>query len=347
MDTNYTINDIAKMANVSRGTVDRVIHGRGRVSKSAYDKVKNILDKIDYRPNLIAQSLKKGEITKIAAFIPDYHNDVFWKRPLNGIKNVKRDYSSLGVTIENFLFNPFDPNTFRDIGNKILEKKFKGVLLAPFFYRESLDFLKKCDDQYIPYITFNTFIEDANTVSHVGQDLKQSGRVAAELINKIACVDGRLLIIHINEDLADSIHMQKKETGFLKYFEEQNPQNIEVQVLRTNPSENIETVIVDLLNNDPKIKGIYVTTSKVFLVADILQKHHINKFLIGYDLIEENLKFLRTNTIDFLIFQNPELQTNLGISYLIDLLVFKKEIPKRKLLPIEIVTKENYKNFIE
>ena len=45
---NYTINDIAKMANVSRGTVDRVIHGRGKVSKPAYEKVKNILDKIDY-----------------------------------------------------------------------------------------------------------------------------------------------------------------------------------------------------------------------------------------------------------------------------------------------------------
>ncbi len=71
-----------------------------------------------------------------------------------------------------------------------------------------------------------------------------------------------------------------------------------------------------------------------------------NKYLIGYDLITENLKFLQSGIIDFLIFQNPGLQANLGISYLIDLLVFEKEMPTKKLLPIEIVMKENYENYI-
>ncbi|MCK5207327.1 MAG: substrate-binding domain-containing protein [Cyclobacteriaceae bacterium] len=345
-NTNYTINDIAKMANVSRGTVDRVIHGRGTVSKRAYEKVKIVLDKIDYKPNLIAQSLKKGELSKIAALIPDHQYDVFWKRPLDGIEKVKQDYASLGVTIENFLFNPYNPQSFRENAIKILEKQFEGILVVPFFYKESLDFFKKCDEQSIPYITFNTFLEDANAVSHVGQDLKQSGRVAAELMNKIAHTNGKLLIIHIDEDLADSIHMQKKEMGF-SHYNGQNPQNFELQVLRTSPSENIETILVDLLQFDPEIKGIYVTTSKVFLVANILQKYQIKKYLIGYDLIEENLSFLKSGIIDFLIFQNPEYQANLGISYLIDLLVFKKEIPKKKLLPIEIAMKENYKNYIQ
>ena len=38
----YTIKDIARMAGVSRGTVDRVIHGRGKVSKSTYQKIQLI-----------------------------------------------------------------------------------------------------------------------------------------------------------------------------------------------------------------------------------------------------------------------------------------------------------------
>lgn len=345
--TNYTINDIARMANVSRGTVDRVIHERGTVSKHAHEKVKIVLDKIDYKPNLIAQSLKKGELSKIAALIPDHQYDVFWKRPLDGIEKVKQDFASLAVNIQTFLFNPYNPQSFRENAINILENQFEGILVAPVFYRESLDLFKKCDEQNLPYVTFNTFLEDANAVSHVGQDLKQSGRVAAELMNKIIHTDGKILIIHVDEDLADSIHMQKKEMGFSHYFQAQNTQNFETLILRTNPSENIETILVDLLRSDSKIQGIYVTTSKVFLVAGILQKHKIKKYLIGYDLIEENLKFLESGIIDFLIFQNPEYQANLGISYLIDLLVFKKSIPKKKLLPIEIVMKENYKNYIQ
>ena len=344
--TIYTINDIAKMANVSRGTVDRVIHGRGTVSKKAHDKVKLVLDKINYKPNLIARSLKKGELSKIAALIPDPKCDVFWQRPLAGIENVKEDFAALGVTIDNFLFNPNNPETFRDCTVEVLEKQYDGLLVAPFFYHESLEFFKKCDTKNLPYVTFNTFLEDANAVSHVGQDLKQSGRVAAELMNKIAFSNGKLLIIHIDEDLADSIHMQKKEIGFSHYFDGQNPQNFKIEVLRTNPLENMETILIDLLQNDPEIKGIYVTTSKVFLVAKILQKHNIKKYLIGYDLISENLSYLQSGIIDFLIFQNPGTQANLGISFLIDLLVFNKDIPNKKLLPIEIVMKENYKNYI-
>lgn len=344
--TNYTIIDIAKMANVSRGTVDRVIHGRGTVSKQAQKKVKIVLDKIDYRPNLIARSLKKGKLSKIAALIPDHQYDVYWKRPYNGIQKVKQDYASLNLPIETFLFNPRNPQSFVDNATKILDQHFKGILLAPFFYRESLDFLKKCNAQNIPYVTFNTFLENTNNVSHVGQDSVQSGRVAAELMNKIVRSDGKRLIIHIDVDLEYTIHMQRKELGFKKYYQEETPTQHDIMVLRLNLSDNIESIVVDFLQNNPDINGIYVTTSRVFLIAEVLKKHQIKKHLIGYDLIEENLNFICDGTIDFLLFQNPEYQTSLGMSYLIDLLVFNKKIPKKKLLPIEIVTKENYKNFI-
>ena len=46
----HTIKDIAKLAGVSKGTVDRVIHKRGKVSTKSYDKVVAILDKINYKP---------------------------------------------------------------------------------------------------------------------------------------------------------------------------------------------------------------------------------------------------------------------------------------------------------
>lgn len=55
--SNIRIVDIAKMAGVSVGTVDRVIHNRGRVSEENRKKVQTILEMVHYQPNLMARSL--------------------------------------------------------------------------------------------------------------------------------------------------------------------------------------------------------------------------------------------------------------------------------------------------
>lgn len=52
---NYTIKDIARMAGVSAGTVDRVLHNRGDVSAASREKVQKVLDEIDYHPNMFAR----------------------------------------------------------------------------------------------------------------------------------------------------------------------------------------------------------------------------------------------------------------------------------------------------
>ena len=49
-----TIKDIAKEANVSEGTVDRVLHNRGGVSQKTEAKIKAIIKKHDFKTNPIA-----------------------------------------------------------------------------------------------------------------------------------------------------------------------------------------------------------------------------------------------------------------------------------------------------
>ena len=60
----YTIKDIATLAGVSKGTVDRVLHNRGKVSEEALDKVNKILKEIDFQPNPIARNLKNNKMSK-------------------------------------------------------------------------------------------------------------------------------------------------------------------------------------------------------------------------------------------------------------------------------------------
>ncbi len=54
---NIRIKDIARLAGVSAGTVDRVLHNRGRVSEEALQKITEVMKQIDYKPNLIARTL--------------------------------------------------------------------------------------------------------------------------------------------------------------------------------------------------------------------------------------------------------------------------------------------------
>lgn len=58
-----TIKDIADLAGVSRGTVDRVLNNRGAVHPKTAEKIMEIVRALDYRPNKAGLALaaqKKG-----------------------------------------------------------------------------------------------------------------------------------------------------------------------------------------------------------------------------------------------------------------------------------------------
>lgn len=335
------------MVDVSRATVDRVIHGRGTVSKDTYEKIKLILEKINYQPNFIAQTLKKGELHKIAVLMPDYTYDVYWKRAIHGINDAISNYSFIGISVDKYLFNPFKKVSFNLNAKKVLKGGYKGVVISPFFYSGSLKFFEECESIGLHYVTFNTYIKDSNSLCHIGQDLIQSGKTAASLIQKLTNDEDKLLIIHLGEDITNARHMQEKEDGFKSYFDEKGFPEGKVLVQKIKNTLEIEKQLMKLLAHSPKVRGIFVSTSKVHLVADIIKAYSLEIKLIGYDFIDENVEHLEAGTIDYLIYQNPRYQANMAMTYLIDYLVFKREIPNLKLLPIEVVIKENFKNYMQ
>ena len=71
-DQNYTIKDIARMAGVSAGTVDRVLHNRGDVSPKSKAKVQKVLDEIHYQPNVFAIGLAAKKKYSFLCLIPYY-----------------------------------------------------------------------------------------------------------------------------------------------------------------------------------------------------------------------------------------------------------------------------------
>ena len=79
-DKKVTIKDIAKLAEVSAGTVDRVLHNRGKVSEIKRKKVEAVLKDINYEPNLIAKTLKNNRVFQLVAILPYAHTDEYWQK---------------------------------------------------------------------------------------------------------------------------------------------------------------------------------------------------------------------------------------------------------------------------
>lgn len=338
----YTIKDIARLAKVSRGTVDRVLHNRGKVSEDALDRVNEILEKINYEPNLIARSLKNSKDYYITVLMPEYANDAYWKICYKGIKDAAKEFKSYGISIELYFFQISEPSSFLENFNKILEAKPDGLVLVPAFSKESAHVYEVCEERSIPVCTFNTPPDEGIETSFVGQDMIQSGRLGAELLYLLNKHVRRLLIIHINDEaFENAVHLKKKEEGFRDFLVEKEQIIISRLSIQYSELEEQQERIKEYLMANPDISGIWVSSSKIFLVAELLEELNMEAKLVGYDLIEKNISFLKAGTIDFLINQNPRSQAFLAVAHVADKLAFQKEIPSQHLLPIDIVSREN------
>ncbi len=337
-----TTKDIARLANVSRGTVDRVIHGRGKVSEGARTKVEKVLKDINYQPNVIAQTLRANRKLKIALLIPSPDEDPYWMAALAGI-NLERDkVAQFEIDIRHFYFNQDDVSNFATLSDEVLSDRPDGLLVVPFFYKESVAFLDKCTSLKIPYITFNTHLDTAQSLCAIGQDLCQSGRVAANLIHRLRRKEWSLLIFHFDEDISNALHMQEKERGFREYFDEKEIRD--VYTINLKSTDNIDEILSEFSSEN--VSGVFVTTSKSYKIADKIKSKFDDCILVGYDLLRENVNHLKSGNIDFLINQNLEIQARQGINYLIDSLLFKRQLPQKEFLPIAIVSRENIDSYL-
>ncbi|HEX5171038.1 MAG TPA: LacI family DNA-binding transcriptional regulator [Cyclobacteriaceae bacterium] len=349
MSKTIRIKDIAKLAGVSVGTVDRVIHNRGQVSKDAYDKVIEVLEKTGYTPNLIARTLGSNKKYRIAALVPDPIQDEYWNLSQDGIEEAIEEWSQYGVKIEVHHFDLYRPSSFAQASTQIIESQPDGILTAPVFYAESLEFFKLCHEKNIPYVVFNNNVPDAKPLSFIGQNLYQSGRVAAELLQMNRKESATFAILHIYDNVQNSIHLSEKEKGFCDYFKELNHQKNSVISLDLNTTHEptLEKELKEIfLKKD--LKGILVTTSRgAAIVSSLLLKHGKDDIrLVAYDLLKENRHYLKRGAIDFLINQNSKRQAFLGIGQLANHLLFDKKIQPTYLFPLEIISRQNLDSYL-
>ncbi|UOY04873.1 LacI family transcriptional regulator [Muricauda sp. SCSIO 64092] len=343
MKKKYSLKDIAERSGVSVGTVDRVIHKRGRVSKESIEKVSEALKELNYTPNPVARSLRNNKHYKINVLIPDPKKDSYWIPCEKGIEEVIMEFRAFNLQIDVQKYSPSSPRSFASARKEILRNNPDAILFVPLFDKESELLLKKLNKMNITTVTFNSPPRKGNN-KFVGQDLFLSGRVAAKLIQKSIPSSSEIAIIHIDESINNSIHMQNKEKGFKNYFESEND-NRHIHVLTTK-TEEIEISLENLLEENPNLQAFFVTTSKSYKVVNAIEKLGIQAKVVGYDLLEENINYLLNGSIEYLIHQMPKLQASISLRGIIENLLFNKVLFHKQLLPIEIINSENVKSYL-
>jgi len=348
MKKKYTIRDIAQMAGVSKGTVDRVLHKRGKVSEVALEKVTKILNDIDYKPNPIAKNLKNNKVYTISILLPDPKIDTYWSPCIEGIKQVEDEFQNFGIKIEPYFFNPEITTSFSTQALEVIKSGPDAILMVPLFYKEAKHVVELCDDAKIKVSTFNNFIDNNFINNFIGQDLYKSGRIGAKLLDMLL-INGHIGIVHIDEIYQNATHLQEKEKGFKSYFtaSKENKYKISTLNLKSENSADFKKSIHNFLDNNPTINGLFVTISKSYLVVDAIKNRQEKIAIVGYDLVEKNIEYLKEGAIDFIIHQNPKKQVYLGLSYLAEYFLFDKEIPTQVLLPIDIVNSENFEEYLD
>lgn len=341
------IKDVAKAANVALATVDRVIHNRAGVSKKTKDKVLKVIEKMGYQPNIMASNLSKRKKNVLGVLLPSISEESgYWEFPMKGIIKAQKELAQYRIKIKACTFQQDDNEEIRKRILELINSDIQGLILTSKFADEIEILLEDCKQKNLPYVFIDSNVRKIDALCSIQQPLFESGELAAQLFNY--CFNkGEILILHLKDTMDTEDIIGLKEKGMNAYLNDNNNAIVTKSLVITDFNENgFESVLTQTLENNSMIKGVFVPNSKVAYIAKYFDKRVGDKiYLIGYDFFNDDIEYLEKDIIDFLICQRPEEQGYQAVFKLFEDLVLKKEVDKEIIMPLDIITKKNYKYY--
>ncbi len=340
-----SIHDIARKARISIGTVDRVLHNRGRVSKETHAKVMTIVARLGYKPNIYARNLSLGRSFTFGVLMPGRSQDgSYWGLPLRGIKRAEEELHPYKVQVRIFHYDRYSEKSFCAAARRCASAMVDGLLLAPVVQGVACEVLSTLFSE-VPYVFFDSSVPDTHPLSTVWQDPRQSGVLAGNLMRMLLPAGGRIAAVKVTP--ADN-HIEARVRGFLEAFDGTSRYDIEILEADSENSRLLSRSIPSqILGSRKQYRGAFVSNAWAHPLARYFLRHHGRKHvaLIGYDLIPENRMCLEKGGIDMLISQRPAMQGYLGIIALYRSVLLRERVAKDFTVPLDIVTRDSYRYY--
>ena len=336
-----TLAEIAEYANVSIGTVDRVIHNRKGVSEKTKAQILSIIDKYGYQPNLIASQLKSNKAFVIGVLLPYLETgDDYYRALYEGMNQAVAQLSPIKIELKLVTFD-------RQISGDALKKSsvfFDGgdnaidaLITTPVVPDEIMEIVNNLDGK--PFVYIDTPLGTTQPLFTVVQNPYKGGYCAGRIMRmfqgggKFACITM----------YSSGYNLRERVRGFTDYIQKDAGSVVLDEICTDITEFGFYKFMKDLFERHNDIKGIFVPHAEVSLATYYLVDQGLKSrvTVVGYDLVEKNRQGLLDGSIDCLIGQRPEQQGSEAVHKLYQACMLHQQAPSRIDMPIDIYFKEN------
>jgi LacI family transcriptional regulator len=336
-----TTKQIAELAGVSRGTVDRALHNRGRVRPEVAERIRAIAEELGYQPHPAAQALVlSNKEFKIGAYVQSTATPTM-KMVLEGVEKAAEELEAFGVTTLIRKHYTIDKAVELAAIEEFLAEGCQAIALTPVTDPEIVRKVDELMEAGIPVVVFNGELPKSKRLCYVGMDNYVGGKIFGEMMGNMLPNGGKVL--PITAHLTNYAHYIRAR-GFMEVIQSEFPQ-IELLPLQAcfDNDEFAYEITQMALQEHPDLAGIYSasagTQGACRAVEDAGRTGQIRVFTFDSNL--PNIMDLQAGRITLLIDQGAKVQGYRALHILYDYLAKKQKPDSMAYTLLTVVTKHN------
>ncbi|GHU65354.1 LacI family transcriptional regulator [Clostridia bacterium] len=315
-----TIKEIAELAGVSRGTVDRVLNHRGHVDSIKEKKVLEIAKALHYTPCPAGKTLaiKKKNLRFGYILFSSTSSNPFFIDVVDGIEKRAAELGEYNVSVDIRYTGEKNPELQVKQIDELLESGISGLAIAPINHSLVIERIRELASNGFPVVTVNSDISDSGRIAYVGSNFYKSGETAAGIMNlicagssKVGMVMGSPLVLCQTERVA----------GFTNRIGEAY-KGIEITATEVNNDDDILSFVVTkrLLEKHPEIDSLFLVSAGVLGACRAVSELGFTEKLkvVCYDTTIASRELIDSGAIVAAITQEPFYQGTKPLDILLD-----------------------------
>ncbi|HOK25280.1 MAG TPA: LacI family DNA-binding transcriptional regulator [Bacteroidales bacterium] len=244
--TQITIKDIAKELGISPSTVSKALKDHSDISDETKKAVRELVEKLNYRPDPIALSLKIGQSKTIGVIIPEIVH-YFFSTVISGIED--EAYNS-GYQV---IFCQSNESYDREVRavETLLSGRVDGILVSMSKTTDKYDHFKKIKEYGIPLVFFDRICEELETDKVIVDDEEGAFCAVSHLIN-----EGCREIVHLAGPQNLKI-AQERMKGYIRAILKAGLTIKEENIIKCDTVNDARLIVPGLIKRENRPDGIF------------------------------------------------------------------------------------------
>ena len=300
-----TIKQIADLCGVSRGTVDRVLNGRGKVKPETEERVLRMIRQLGYTKNIAGKALTLKKTTPIIGIVVSSVGNPFFNDVIDGFHKAEKELTDYGVSLMLKTMRGYDVDRQLVLIDELVEANISALVIQPINDTRISEKINEIGERGITTITVNTDIENTCRRCYVGSDYMAGGVTAAGVMRIVTGGRANLGIVTGVSMLLG--HDQRRE-GFEKHIKAVCPDISIVQsVSAMDDTEHAYRVTLSMLKANPQIDAIFIVAAGAEGVCRAVLETGMEDTIrvVAFDTVPATVRMMRRGLVRAVICQQP------------------------------------------